>query len=34
MNFCIVAQEENNNEALVGYNTPSPAGIYKPLTND
>lgn len=28
MNFCIVNQETDNNPALKGYNTPSPAGLY------
>ncbi len=28
MNFCIVKQEVDNNVALQGYNSPSPAGLY------
>lgn len=32
MNFCIVIQEENNNSAIVGYNTPSPSSYHKVIT--
>lgn len=28
MNFVIVRQESDNNKAIVGYNSPSPAGLY------
>lgn len=34
MNFVIVQQETSNNTALVGYNTPSPAGKYKAATSE
>jgi len=30
MNFCIVQTEENNNEALKGFNNPDPSGLYTP----
>lgn len=29
MNFCIVITEENNNEALRGYENPDPSGLYQ-----
>lgn len=32
MNLCIVQTEENNNEALVGWNNPDPTGVYKMWT--
>jgi hypothetical protein len=32
MNFCIIQTEKNNNKALVGFENPSPSGLYKTWT--
>lgn len=32
MNFCIVRQEKDNNQALIGYENPNPENAYTPWT--